>query len=80
MTSKRKKIWIFSLTAAGLLLLFWVGVNTGSLKVTPAELFKGLFVEYNSTVASIYDLRFPRILLRFWAALLSPFPACCCRR
>ena len=27
------------------------------------ELFKGLFIEYNENVATIYDLRFPRILI-----------------
>lgn len=47
----------------GLLALFLVAVNTGSLKVTPLELFKGLFIEYNENVATIYDLRFPRILI-----------------
>lgn len=59
----RKKILSFCITAAGLLALFLFAVNTGSLKVTPAELFKGLFVEYNPNVATIYDLRFPRIFI-----------------
>ncbi len=31
--------------------------------MTYAELFKGLFVEYNENVATIYDLRFPRIII-----------------
>lgn len=38
-------------------------MNLGSLKVTPKELFDGLFVEYNSIVATIIDLRFPRIFV-----------------
>lgn len=63
MISIRKKILSFVITAAGLVLLFLVAVNTGSLKVSPGELFKGLFVEYNATVATIYDLRFPRIFI-----------------
>ncbi|MGN1225538.1 MAG: FecCD family ABC transporter permease [Ruminococcus sp.] len=46
-----------------LLGLFLVSVNTGSLKVTPMQLFRGLFVEYDKTVATIYDLRFPRIFI-----------------
>lgn len=53
----------FVITAVGLLALFLFAVNTGSLKVSPAELFKGLFVEYNPNVATIFDLRFPRIFI-----------------
>jgi len=63
MVSRKKKILSFVITALGLLALFLVAVNTGSLKVTPLELFKGLFIEYNENVATIYDLRFPRILV-----------------
>lgn len=63
MISTRKKILSFILTAVGLFVLFIVAVNTGSLKVTPSELFSGLFIEYNPDVATIYDLRFPRIFI-----------------
>lgn len=63
MISTRKKILSFCLTTAGLLALFLFAVNTGSLKVSPAELFRGLFIEYNPNVATIFDLRFPRIFI-----------------
>lgn len=63
MISTRKKILSFVITAIGLLTLFLFAVNTGSLKVSPSELFKGLFIEYNPDVATIYDLRFPRIFI-----------------
>lgn len=63
MISTRKKILSFVLTAVALLVLFIFAVNTGSLKVTPSELFGGLFIEYNPDVATIYDLRFPRIFI-----------------
>ncbi|MDE7309765.1 MAG: iron ABC transporter permease [Lachnospiraceae bacterium] len=63
MIHKRKKILSFCITAAGLLVLFVFAVNTGSLKVSLAELYKGLFVQYNSDVAAIFDLRFPRIFI-----------------
>ncbi len=63
MISTRKKILSFVLTAVGLFVLFIFAVNTGSLKVTPPELFSGLFIEYNPDVATIYDLRFPRIFI-----------------
>lgn len=63
MISTRKKILSFIITAVGLLGLFLIAVNTGTLKVSPIELFNGLFVEYNPNVATIYDLRFPRIFI-----------------
>ena len=63
MISTRKKVISFVVTALGLLGLFLLAVNTGSLKVSPSELFRGLFVAYNPDVATIYDLRFPRILI-----------------
>ena len=63
MISKQKKILSFCITAAGLLILFLFAVNTGSLKVLPGELLRGLFIEYNSNVATIFDLRFPRIFI-----------------
>lgn len=63
MISTRKKILSFVITAIGLLALFLLAVNTGSLKVSPVELFKGLFIEYNPNIATIFDLRFPRIFI-----------------
>lgn len=63
MISTRKKILSFVLTAVALFVLFIFAVNTGSLKVTPSELFSGLFIEYNPDVATIYDLRFPRVFI-----------------
>ncbi len=63
MISTRKKVLSFVITAIGLFALFLIAVNTGSLKITPIELFKGLFVEHNPDVATIYDLRFPRIFI-----------------
>ena len=74
MVSSRKKILSFVITALGLLALFLVAVNTGSLKVTPLELFKGLFIEYNENVATIYDLRFPRILIAIFGGAATANP------
>ena len=53
----------FAVTAVLLVALFFFAVNTGSLKVSPEQLFRGLFVEYDDSVATIYDLRFPRIFI-----------------
>lgn len=61
--STRKKVLSFVITAAALLILFLFAVNTGSLKVSAAELFRGLFIEYDSNVATIFGLRFPRIFI-----------------
>lgn len=63
MPTVRKKILSFVITAAALFGLFLIAVNTGSLKVSPAELFEGLFIRYNEDVATIFDLRFPRIFI-----------------
>ena len=63
MISTRKKILSFVITALGLIGLFLIAVNTGSLKVSPGQLLHGLFVEYDPDVATVYDLRFPRILI-----------------
>ena len=50
-----------------LVVLFFAAVNIGSLKVSFSELLKGLFAEYNDHVATIYDLRFPRIIISMLA-------------
>lgn len=63
MIPTRKKVISFAVTVVGLLILFLIAVNTGSINVTPMELFEGLFVSYDPDVAVIYDLRFPRIFI-----------------
>ena len=60
---KKKIVLSYILTAGALLLLFLWAANTGSLKVSAKQLFSGLFVAYDENVATIYDLRFPRILI-----------------
>lgn len=60
---RKKLIVVWTVTLLALLILFFLAINMGSLKVTPMELFRGLFVEYNAIVATIYDIRFPRILV-----------------
>ncbi|MBQ9068051.1 MAG: iron ABC transporter permease [Eggerthellaceae bacterium] len=58
-----RQVAAFVVTAAALIALFLVAVNTGSLQVSPSQLLSGLFVEYDDAVATIYDLRFPRIFI-----------------
>lgn len=38
-------------------------MKTGSLEITFRQILRGLFVEYDQDVATIYDLRFPRIVI-----------------
>ena len=63
MPSRARKVIVYVVTIVALFVLFLFAVNTGTLKVDPIQLFKGLFVEYDETVATIYDLRFPRIFI-----------------
>lgn len=60
---KGKGIIAWIVTLAALLVVFLYAVNTGSLKVTSIQLFKGLFIAYDPQVATVYDLRFPRIIV-----------------
>lgn len=57
----------FAVMAVLLVALIFASVNIGSLKVSPSELFRGLFIERIETVAAIYDLRFPRIVISLFA-------------
>lgn len=57
----------FIITALLLVVMFFLSVNLGSLKVSFARLWKGLFVAYDETVATIYDLRFPRVIIAMFA-------------
>lgn len=50
-----------------LIVLFFAAINIGSLKVGFLKLLEGLFVKYNKDVATIYDLRFPRIMISMLA-------------
>lgn len=56
-------VFVYAFTTAALLLLLFASVNIGSIKVTPMQMLKGLFVAYDEQVATIYHLRFPRIFI-----------------
>lgn len=66
-TGTAKRGISFAVVIMVLIVLFFWAVNTGSLHVTFSQLFKGLFVSYDKTVATIYDLRFPRIFISMMA-------------
>lgn len=57
----------FAVMTILLLVLFFLAVNIGSLKVSFVQLLKGLFVAFDEQVATVYDLRFPRIMISMLA-------------
>lgn len=61
----------FAGVALLLCLLFFAAINIGSLKVSFPVILRGLFVAYNDKVATIYDLRFPRILISILAGMAT---------
>ena len=63
MVSTKRKLITMVVTLVALLALFVYAVNTGSLQVSLPELFSGLFISYDEQVATIFDLRFPRIFI-----------------
>lgn len=55
---------ISCLAAAVLIfILVLTAMRMGSIDVNLGDIFRGLFVEYDRRIATIYDLRFPRILV-----------------
>ncbi|GHU64353.1 ABC transporter permease [Clostridia bacterium] len=64
---KIRKSVMFPIIILLLIALFLVSVCTGSLNVSPSALFRGLFVEYSETVATVYDLRLPRVFISMLA-------------
>ena len=73
MDEKRKKrkriraVLSFGSMVLCLVGLFFAAINIGSLKVSFHDLMRGLFVERIEEVATIYDLRFPRIIISMLA-------------
>ncbi len=60
---KRHPIVFILFLIVVLLGCFFIAINLGSIDVSIGQLFKGLFVEYNEDVASIYTIRFPRVIV-----------------
>ena len=63
----KKKCISFSILLVLLVGLIFLAIRTGSIELTYSQIFKGLFIEYNEDFATIYDLRFPRILVSIFA-------------
>ena len=59
---KHPKIFIGALLVI-LFMCFFVAINLGSIDISLSKLFRGLFIEYDSDVASVYNIRFPRVIV-----------------
>ncbi len=57
----------FGVMVVLLLAMTFFSMNTGTIQVGGMQLLKGLFVSYDETVATVVDLRFPRIVLSLLA-------------
>lgn len=57
----------FVVVIIGLIVLFFVSINLGSIDLKFIQLLNGLFVQYDPDVATVYDLRFPRIVISMLA-------------
>ena len=57
----------FTVVIVALVALFFLSVNLGSIQLSPMQLLRGLFVKFDPDVATVYDLRFPRILISVMA-------------
>lgn len=62
-----RAVFSFAIMILLLIVLFFTAINIGSLQVGFGELMEGLFIKYNANVATIYDLRFPRIVISILA-------------
>ncbi|UHR02807.1 iron ABC transporter permease [Peptoniphilus sp. GNH] len=60
---KGKIIRAYLISILILLGLILYSAKTGSIEMTFGKLIRGLFIEYDADVATVYDLRFPRIII-----------------
>lgn len=72
-----RTLFLFLITGITLTVTFFVAVNTGGLATTVPQLLKGLFVEYDETVAIIWELRFPRIIVAMLGGGLMAMSGVC---
>lgn len=65
--NNKRKLTVFSITLLILLIVFFIGATTGSINMSIGRLFRGLFIAKDPDVATILDLRFPRVLIAILA-------------
>jgi len=64
---KTKLFGVFASSIIILIILILFSAKSGSIDLTFSKLIRGLFVEYDADVASVFDLRFPRIIISILA-------------
>lgn len=64
---KNRIILVYTISILVLIGLILYSAKTGSIEMTFGKLLRGLFIEYDPDVATIYDLRFPRIIISILA-------------
>ncbi|MGC9796597.1 iron ABC transporter permease [Fervidobacterium riparium] len=69
MSYLRRRTLLFSINITLLLLTFFVSLNTGAVKVAPAEILKSLFSESTGTSGIVRDIRLPRLLIAIIAGM-----------
>ena len=60
---KTKAISLYGGVILLLILLILYSAKTGSIEMSLSKLVRGLFLDYDSEVATVFDLRFPRIII-----------------
>lgn len=67
--TKKRNITILAFAVVMILLvvMFFAAINRGSLKIGFGQMLRGLFIEYDKDVATVYDLRFPRVIIAMLA-------------
>ena len=68
--SKPPAMFTFILTCLCILIMFFIAVNTGGIRMSISELFSGLFLKYDKNVAIIAQLRFPRIIVALMGGMI----------
>lgn len=63
MVSTTRKVAAVIGTVTALIALFFFAINTGSIKISFGQLLSGLFIAYDADVSTIFDLRFPRVII-----------------
>lgn len=64
---KTKAISFYGGAILLLILLILYSAKTGSIEMSLSKLVRGLFLDYDSEVATVFDLRFPRIIIAVMA-------------
>lgn len=66
-TKRNVTVLSFAVVIVLLAAMFFLAVNLGSLKIGFGQMLRGLFIEYDPDVVTVFDLRFPRVIISMLA-------------